>query len=220
MRRFESSHRHSWRVRSSRRWAPWRVSRLRPTRRLQALLPTTETDIAGSFDLVAFNESAASDYDAGDSADTVLQVQAERIVIAANNTWADTSTVNYVDLITGDSTAHSTLVSTGSAQISGGTIQFVTTIGQRRDFRRQREIRHALRGVRWRALDLRALTHRQRGHNVGDNTNGESLSRLPVRVRSCQVPTIADVSSSLNAAVRCSRRASGRCRCSDLGCTP
>ena len=99
-----------------------------PTDTSLQTLPTTETDIAGSFNLVAVN-SQALPITTQVTPDTALQVQAERIVIAANNTWADTSTVNFIDLTTGDTTAHSSIVSAGSAQITGGTIQFVTTIG-------------------------------------------------------------------------------------------
>ena len=94
---------------------------------LPALIPT-DSNIAGSFDLVAVNGLPLPSTQQVNATQAV-EVLAERIVVASNRTWADTSTTVIIDLTTGTTSATSRTSSAGTLGIANGTIQFVTTLG-------------------------------------------------------------------------------------------
>src|SRR6185312_12782752 len=85
------------------------------------LLDPTDTAIAGSYDLVAINGQPLPSTTKV-NASQAIEVDAERIVIGPDRSWADTSTTVVVDLVSGNG-------SPPTQTISAGTINFVTTTG-------------------------------------------------------------------------------------------
>ena len=95
---------------------------------IPALFPS-DTNIAGSFDLVAVNGLPLPSSQQINATQSV-EVEGERIVIANNNTWVDTSQTIILDLQTGDTSATTTTASAGTLNFTTSkTLQFVTTTG-------------------------------------------------------------------------------------------
>ena len=92
------------------------------------LLDPTDTNITGSFDLVAVNGLPLPSTTQV-NAEQAVEVQAERIVIGPNRTWADTSTTVIIDVVDGSSGPPTLTASSGTLAIQNGTITFVTTAG-------------------------------------------------------------------------------------------
>lgn len=92
------------------------------------LLDPTDTNIAGSFDLVAVNGLPLPSTTQV-NVEQALEVQAERLVIGTNRTWADTSTTVVIDVVDGSSGPVTLTASSGTLAIQNGTISFVTTLG-------------------------------------------------------------------------------------------
>jgi hypothetical protein len=90
-------------------------------------LPTTDADVAGTFNLTSANGRALP-YTAGLSATQELDVAADQIVIASNNTWVDTVQYVVTDLASGNATQTSEATA-GTYTIANGKIQFVMTTG-------------------------------------------------------------------------------------------
>ena len=92
------------------------------------LLDPTDTAIAGSYDLVAINGQPLPSTTKV-NASQAIEVDAERIVIGPDRSWADTSTTVVVDLVSGNGSPPTQTVSAGTLNITAGTINFVTTTG-------------------------------------------------------------------------------------------
>ena len=99
-----------------------------PTATSLDLLDPTDTVIAGSYDLVAINGLPLPSTTKVNAAQAI-EVDAERIVIGADRSWADTSTTVIVDLASGNNSAPSLTISAGTLDITNGAINFVTTTG-------------------------------------------------------------------------------------------
>ncbi|HEX4684768.1 MAG TPA: hypothetical protein VH277_18770 [Gemmatimonadaceae bacterium] len=93
----------------------------------QLTLPITDTNVVGSFNLTSANGRVLP-YTAFLTSTAQWDVAADRIVIAADNTWADTTSYNVSDLTTGAVTSQSTATA-GTYKIANGQIQFVMTDG-------------------------------------------------------------------------------------------
>ncbi|HXD50236.1 MAG TPA: hypothetical protein VN600_15755 [Gemmatimonadaceae bacterium] len=92
------------------------------------LLDPTDTAIAGSYDLVAINGQPLPSTTKV-NASQAIEVDAERIVIGPDRSWADTSTTVVVDLVSGNGSPPTQTISAGTLNITAGTINFVTTTG-------------------------------------------------------------------------------------------
>ena len=93
----------------------------------QFTLPTTDADVAGTFNLTSANGRALP-YTAAVNGNQQLDVTADEIVIAANNTWVDTTHYVLTDLLSGTAAPDSG-ASAGTYTIANGQIQFVMTMG-------------------------------------------------------------------------------------------
>ncbi len=92
------------------------------------LLDPTDSNIAGSFDLVSVNGLPLPS-STQVNVEQAVEVQAERIVIGTDRTWADTSTTVIIDIVDGSSGPPTLTASSGTLAIKSGTINFVTTAG-------------------------------------------------------------------------------------------
>jgi hypothetical protein len=90
-------------------------------------LPITDTNVVGTFNLISANGRVLP-YRAFVTSTAQWDVAADRIVIAADNTWADTTTYNVADFTTGAVSSQSTATA-GTYKIANGQIQFVMTAG-------------------------------------------------------------------------------------------
>jgi hypothetical protein len=99
-----------------------------PTEGSLDVLDPTDTAIAGSYDLVAINGLPLPSTTQVNAAQA-LEVDAERIVIGTDRSWADTATTIVIDLQNGNTSAPTLTASAGTLNITNGTINFVTTAG-------------------------------------------------------------------------------------------
>ena len=91
-------------------------------------LSPTDSAIVGSYDLFAVNGLPLPSTTQV-NATQAIEVDGERIVIAADNTWADTATTVVIDLVSGNNSLPTLTASAGTLNIVNGTINFVTTVG-------------------------------------------------------------------------------------------
>jgi hypothetical protein len=99
-----------------------------PTEGSGGFLDPTDTAIAGSYDLVSIAGLPLPSTTTV-NASQGIEIDAERIVIGTDHTWADTSTTVIVDLVNGNNSAPAQTVSSGTLNITNGAINFVTTTG-------------------------------------------------------------------------------------------
>ena len=90
-------------------------------------LPPTDTNVVGTFNLISANGRALP-YTAIVTSTEQWDVAADRIVLAADNTWADTTTYNVANLTTGEVSSRATATA-GTYKIANSQIQFVMTTG-------------------------------------------------------------------------------------------
>jgi hypothetical protein len=99
-----------------------------PTETSLNVLDPTDTAITGSYDLVAINGTPLPSTTKVNAAQAI-EVDAERIVIGTDRSWADTSTTVIVDLASGNNSPPTQTISAGTLDITNGAINFVTTTG-------------------------------------------------------------------------------------------
>jgi hypothetical protein len=90
-------------------------------------LPPTEANVVGTFNLTSANGRLLP-YTAFVTSTAQWDLAADRIVIAADNTWADTTSYNVTDFSSGAVTPQLTATA-GTYKIANGQIQFVMTVG-------------------------------------------------------------------------------------------
>lgn len=91
-------------------------------------LGPTDTAIAGSYNLAEIGGLPLPSTTQV-NAQQAIEVDSERIVIAADRTWADTSTTVIVDVVSGNTSLPTRTISSGTLNITSGKINFVTTSG-------------------------------------------------------------------------------------------